>query len=230
MLPWWLVTLWMLNGYSLRVLTASPPPCWEPPVHQGEEVRRGSPTAQEQLEDALLPLLRALEGAATTAERIANLPTAGFRVVAFAALPAVAVALIASVILTFLWSFVTLLGGAAATVFYVVLLAVGTNLLNFHRELVLAWLGARADETDDGLPFHPGSASGSVSFAPPSGRWLNTERRGVATAAVSTCGASFLDGTWRVFVNLFERVPDEPRQVHLAIARSALQVVEAPPK
>ena len=228
-LPWWLFTAWILNGASCRLLSRTPSP-WEPQhAGGGGGVRAmGDASSAEarraRLEAALLPIVMAAEGLASTCERLSSVAAMNDpRAAALTLIAAVIAATIASVILGVLWVAAAAVGGGPAAVFCSVALAVVLNAMSHHRAELYAWLGARG-ETDDDADDGPSGRPRGVTFA---ARAISTSH--VVADLVNPADAMDSMGScWRqlesITANVFRRVPDARMQAHRAMARAALQV------
>ena len=248
MLPWWLLAAWVLNGYSLRVLQVLelPPPPWTPvPIAREEGGLRAAVRGQnaaaavtiasqrsteeklERLEDAVLPLLMAVEEAASTIERlISAFSFADPRASAFALGPAIVLTALCWVGLLFLSLPVAIMGGLPNFVFGLTIIYVLLTILNVHRtEMLSQWEGEdRSASVDRRFGAGTASTAAQLRFTMDSARSgdsardgnpFNTERR----TALASWARSYFEWVGHVW----SRIPDEPIREHRAIAHAATQ-------
>ena len=248
MLPWWLLAAWVLNGYSLRVLQVLelPPPPWTPVPIASEEgglraavrgqnaaaavtiaSQRSTEEKLERLEDAVLPLLMAVEEAASTIERlISAFSFADPRASAFALGPAIVLTALCWVGLLFLSLPVAIMGGLPNFVFGLTIIYVLLTILNVHRtEMLSQWEGEdRGASVDRRFGAGTASTAAQLRFTMDSARSgdsardgnpFNTERR----TALASWARSYFEWVGHVW----SRIPDEPIREHRAIAHAATQ-------
>ena len=248
MLPWWLLAAWVLNGYSLRVLQVLelPPPPWTPVPIASEEgglraavrgqnaaaavtiaSQRSTEEKLERLEDAVLPLLMAVEEAASTIERlISAFSFADPRASAFALGPAIVLTALCWVGLLFLSLPVAIMGGLPNFVFGLTIIYVLLTILNVHRtEMLSQWEGEdRSASVDRRFGAGTASTAAQLRFTMDSARSgdsardgnpFNTERR----TALASWARSYFEWVGHVW----SRIPDEPIREHRAIAHAATQ-------
>ena len=248
MLPWWLLAAWVLNGYSLRVLHVLelPPPPWTPVPIASEEgglraavrgqnaaaavtiaSQRSTEEKLERLEDAVLPLLMAVEEAASTIERlISAFSFADPRASAFALGPAIVLTALCWVGLLFLSLPVAIMGGLPNFVFGLTIIYVLLTILNVHRtEMLSQWEGEdRSASVDRRFGAGTASTAAQLRFTMDSARSgdsardgnpFNTERR----TALASWARSYFEWVGHVW----SRIPDEPIREHRAIAHAATQ-------
>lgn len=252
-LPWWLLAAWVLNGYSLRVLHVLelPPPPWTPVPIASEEgggqraavrgqnaapVTSSPPTIAslrspeeklQRLEEAVMPLLMAVEEAASTIERlISAFSFADPRASAFALGPAIGLTALCWVGLLFLSLPVAIMGGLPNFVFGSTIIYVLLTILNVHRtEMLSQWEGEdRGASVDRRFGAGTASTAAQLRFTMDSARSadsardgnpFNTERR----TALASWARSYFEWVGHVW----SRIPDEPMREHRAMAHAATQ-------
>ena len=246
MLPWCLLTAWVLNSYSLaaeRALELAPPP-WAPVPLSVESGTHAAPpprpplgvpptlpatksaeTRLEALETTLLPLLEALETASSHGERaLALFSFADPRVSALALCPTILLAAALSAVLAVLSAPVSLVGGWPNAAFGATAATVVLNILSFHRsELFAAWSG---DDAAAGAPsprsgrIGPGS-SAAIRMTTDSPRYDDDDDGDFLNTERRRALAGWVRSHFTWVSCLWERVPDAPTREHRAIARAA---------